>query len=41
MDLQKSDKRWYDSPVNLTNYSGDEEADRVAEIMADGFVWRD
>lgn len=27
--------------VHLTNYSGDEDADRAAEIMADGFVWRD
>lgn len=27
--------------VHLTNYSGDEEADRVAEIMADGFAWRE
>lgn len=27
--------------VHLTNYSGDEEADRAAEIMADGFVWRE
>lgn len=27
--------------VHLTNYSGDEEADRAAEIMADGFVSRE
>lgn len=27
--------------VHMTNYSGDEEADRVAEIMADGFAWRE
>lgn len=27
--------------VHLTNYSGDEEANRVAKIMADGFVWRE
>lgn len=27
--------------IHLTNYDGDEEADELAKIMADSFVWRD